>query len=62
MNWVRFGLTGTYGIIVFIFFFAYITGVFSTANVANDVLYVGFIIMLGIVLNMAGSTSESKSA
>ncbi len=61
MNWVRFGLTATYGIIVFIFFFAYLAGFVPTSNVPNDILYVGGLVMLGIVLTMAALTSETKS-
>ena len=49
MNWVRFGLTGAYAIIVFIFFFAYIAGFVNTSNLANDILYIGGLIMLGII-------------
>jgi cytochrome b561 len=60
LNWVRFGLTATYGLIVFIFFFLYLAGFISTSNLSNDVLYVGFVIMIGIVLSMAASTSETK--
>jgi len=60
MNWVRFGLTAAYGIIVFIFFFAYIAGMVNTADVENDIIYVGGLIMLGIILTMAALTSESK--
>ena len=60
MNWIRFGLTGAYGVIVFVFFFLYITGFISTSNLSNDVLYVGFVIMLGIIFLMAGSVSETK--
>ena len=60
MNWVRFSLTGAYGVIVFVFFFLYLTGFISTGNLSNDILYVGFVIMLGILFLMAGSMSESK--
>jgi len=54
-------LTGAYGIIVFVFFFAYLIGMVNTTNLANDVLYVGGLIMLGVILTMAALTSESKS-
>ena len=62
MNWVRFSLTAAYGIIVFVFFFAYLAGFINTTNVPNDVLYVGGLIMLGIILMMAALTSESKAS
>jgi len=61
MNWVRFGLTSAYGVIVFVFFFAYLAGLLNTSNLANDVLYVGGLIMLGIILTMASLVSEGKS-
>ena len=60
MNWVRFGLTAAYGIIVFIFFFAYLANMLDTSNLAHDVLYVGGLIMVGIILTMAALTSEGK--
>jgi len=60
VNWVRFGLTSAYGITVFIFFFAYLAGFVNTSNLANDVLYVGGLIMLGVILTMASLTSEGK--
>jgi hypothetical protein len=53
MNWARFGLTGAYAIIVLMFFFVYLAGFVNTSNLANDVLYVGGLIMLGIILTMA---------
>jgi len=62
MNWVRFGLTAAYGLIVFIFFFLYLAGFITTSNVPNDIIYVGFVIMIGIVLAMAALTSEGKTA
>jgi len=62
VNWVRFGLTATYGLIVFIFFFLYLTGFIGTTDVSKDILYVGFVIMIGIILGMAGSTSQGKTA
>jgi uncharacterized membrane protein YqgA involved in biofilm formation len=55
-------LTAAYGIIVFIFYFAYLTKMVDTSNVTNDILYVGGLIMLGIVLTMAALTSEGKAA
>ncbi|MDA4126415.1 MAG: hypothetical protein OK452_04315 [Thaumarchaeota archaeon] len=61
MNWVRFGLTATYGLIVFLFFFLYLTNFIATADISKDILYVGFVIMIGIVLSMAANTSESRS-
>jgi hypothetical protein len=61
VNWVRFSLTGTYGIIVFIFFFAYLTGILSTSNLTTDLLYIGGLIMVGIILTMASLTSETKN-
>jgi hypothetical protein len=61
MNWVRFALTATYGIIVFMFFFAYLAGFVNTSNLSNDILYIGGLIMVGIILSMAGSVSEGKS-
>ncbi len=60
MNWVRFSLTAAYGLIVFVFFFLYLSGFIGTSNLSNDILYVGFVIMLGIIFSMAGSVSESK--
>ncbi len=60
VNWVRFALTATYGIVVFVFFFAYLAGFINTSNLANDVLYVGGLIMLGIILTMASLTSEKS--
>jgi hypothetical protein len=62
MNWIRFGLTSAYGIIVFVFFFAYAAGFVNTSNITNDILYVGGIVMLGIILIMTSLTVESKSA
>lgn len=59
MNWIRFGLAGAYGVIVFGFFFAYISNYFQTSNVVNDIYLVGFLIMVGIVLSMVGSASGS---
>ena len=61
MNWVRFGLTATYGLIVFIFFLLYLTGLNPTTDPSKDILYVGFVIMIGIVLTMAALTSEGKT-
>ena len=61
VNWVRFALTSAYGIIVFIFFFAYLAGMVNTSNLANDILYVGGLVMLGIILNMASLVSDGKS-
>lgn len=61
VNWVRFGLTSVYGLIVFMFFFAYLAGFVNTSSVPNDILYVGGIIMLGIILSMVANVSESKS-
>ena len=58
MNWVRFALTSAYGLIVFVFFFAYLAGFINTSNIANDVLYVGGLVMLGIILTMAALTAE----
>lgn len=58
MNWVKFGLTSAYGVVVFILFFLYIAGYIPTSNLTNDVLDMGFIIMLGIILSMAASASE----
>jgi hypothetical protein len=60
LNWVRFGLTAAYGLIVFVFFFAYLAGFVNTSNLPNDILYVGGLIMLGIILMMTALTSEGK--
>jgi hypothetical protein len=43
VNWIRFGLTAAYGLLVFIFFFLYLAGFIPTSNLSNDILYVGFI-------------------
>jgi uncharacterized membrane protein len=61
VNWVRFSLTATYGLIVFLFFFLYLTNFIATADISKDILYVGFVIMIGIVLSMAANTSESRT-
>lgn len=61
MNWARFGLTGAYAIIVFVFFFAYLTGFVNTNNLVTDIIYIGGLIMLGIILTMAALLSETKS-
>jgi cytochrome b561 len=60
LNWIRFSLATTYGLIVFVFFLLYLTGIITTTNLANDVLYVGFVVMIGIILNMALGVSESR--
>lgn len=60
MNWVKFGLTATYGLLVFIFFFLYLAGFIPTSNLSNDILYVGFVIMIGVVMSMAANVSEAK--
>ena len=61
MNWIRFGLTATYGLIVFIYFLLYLTGLNPISDISNDILYVGFVIMIGIVLILASLVSEGKS-
>ena len=58
MNRVRFSLTAIYGIIVLVFFLAYVLGFLQNSNFASNIFYVGFLIMLGIVLSMAASASE----
>jgi hypothetical protein len=60
MNWIRFGLTATYGLIVFIYFLLYLTGLNPISDISNDILYVGFVIMIGIVLILASLASEGK--
>ena len=60
MNWIRFGLTSAYGLIVFVFFFAYLAGFINTTDISHDVLYVGGLVMLGIILTMASLTSEKS--
>ena len=61
MNWVPFAATGAYTMIVFVFLLACITGVMSTSDTGNLILYMGGLIMLGIILMMVMLTSESKS-
>ena len=61
MNWVRFGPTAAYGLNVFIFFFLYLAGFIATSNVPNDIINVRFVIMIGVVMSMAASTSEGKT-
>jgi hypothetical protein len=61
MNWIRFGLTATYGLIVFIYFLLYLTGLNPISDISNDILYVGFVIMIGIVLILASLASEGRS-
>gem|GEM_PF-4456664 len=58
MNWFKFSLISVYGVIVFVIFFMYIAGYMSTSNLTNDVMYMGFLIMLGIILSMAASLSS----
>lgn len=43
---------------MFVIFFMYIAGYMSTSNLTNDVMYMGFLIMLGIILSMAASLSS----
>ena len=61
VNWVPFATTGAYAMIVIVFFLACLTGFVSTSDTGNLTLYLGGIIMLGILPMMVASTSESKS-
>ena len=61
MNWVPFATTGAYAMIVIVFFFACLGGFVSTSNTGNLILYVGGLIMLGIILMMVAFASEGKS-
>ena len=61
MNGVRLALTAAYGWTVFIFFFAILAGMVNTSDPANDILYVGGLIMLGIILTMVALTIEGKA-
>lgn len=58
MNWAKFALAATYGIIVFLFYFAYLIP--NVSNLPNDILYVGGLIMLGILMLMIMSLADSK--
>ncbi|HXW95201.1 MAG TPA: hypothetical protein VEJ19_05805 [Nitrososphaerales archaeon] len=60
MNWVRFGLIAAYGVVVLVFFLAYLAGMVNTADIEDDIIYVGGLVMLGIALTMAALTSEGK--
>jgi len=61
MNWVPFAATGAYTMIVCVFLLACVTGFVSTGDTGNLILYVGALIMLGIILIMIMLTSESKN-
>ena len=61
MNWFPFAATGAYTMIVFVFLLACVTGFVSTSDTGDLILYVGGLIMLGIILMMVMLTSESKS-
>jgi len=58
LKWAKFVIASAYGFVVFMFFFAYLAGFVPTANIANDILYVGLLIMVGIVLDMASSIGD----
>jgi len=60
LNWVRFGLIAAYGVVVLVFFLAYLAGMVNTADIEDDIIYVGGLVMLGIALTMAALTSEGK--
>ena len=60
LNWVRLGLIAAYGIIVFVFFLEYLAGMVNMADLEDDIIYVGGMIMLGIFLTMAVITSEGR--
>jgi len=53
-------MIAAYGIIVFVFFLLYLAGLVNTADVEDDVIYVGGLVMLGIFLTMAALTGEDK--
>jgi len=45
---------------VLVFFLAYLAGMVNTADIEDDIIYVGGLVMLGIALTMAALTSEGK--
>jgi len=60
MNWAPFATTGADAMIAVVFF-ARLGGFVSTSNAGNLILYVGGLIMLGIILMMVAFASEGKS-
>ena len=46
--------------VVVMFFFACFLGYVDTSNIGNEILYVGGLIMLGIILTMAALTTDNS--
>jgi len=60
VNYVRAALTVIYCWVVVMFFFACFLGYVDTSNIGNEILYVGGLIMLGIILTMAALTTDNS--
>ena len=60
MDRARFGLKATYAVVVYLFF-AYLANLLDTPKIPADVLFIGGLIMLGIMLMKTSLVSDPKS-